>query len=86
MPVYHFLAAHWAEDDLARSRLKISRFDDLNDPFELLAPELGDRTVREAFQAVRDDMCARRVYFASAGRGAIPCFGATTLISIVESA
>ena len=60
MCVYHFLAAHWAEDDLARCRLKISRFDDLNDPFELLAAELGDRTVRKAFQTLRDDMCARR--------------------------
>jgi len=60
MRVYHFLEARWAEDDLAKSRLKISRFDDLNDPFELLAPELRNRDIRKAFLAVRDQMCANR--------------------------
>ena len=37
--VYHLLAKEWALDDLDRRRLKIARFDDLNDPFELLAVE-----------------------------------------------
>lgn len=59
MRVYHFLDAKWAEDDLSKRRLKISRFDDLNDPFELLAPELKERSVRQAFQALRDHMCAK---------------------------
>jgi hypothetical protein len=58
--LYHFLGAHWAADDLAKTRLKISRFDDLNDPFELLAPELKDPVLRKAFLAVRDHMCAKR--------------------------
>jgi len=60
MRVYSFLAVHWAEDDLAKSRIKISRFDDLNDPFELLAAQLRSRDVRRAFGAVRDHMCANR--------------------------
>ena len=45
---------------MARRRIKISRFDDLNDPFELMAVELKDKAVRKAFQAVRDHMCANR--------------------------
>jgi hypothetical protein len=58
--VYHFLGARWAEEDLAKSRLKISRFDDLNDPFELLAADLRDRVVRDAFRALRAHMCEKR--------------------------
>jgi hypothetical protein len=46
MRVYNFLAAQWAEDDLAKNRIKISRFDDLNDPFELLAAQLRSRDPR----------------------------------------
>jgi len=60
MRVYHFLAARWAEDDLTRRRLKVSRFDDLNDPFELLALELRDREVRRAFQEMRQHVAERR--------------------------
>ena len=60
MRVYNFLAAHWAEDDLAKGRIKISRFDDLNDPFELLAAQLRSKDVRKAFGALRDHMCANR--------------------------
>jgi len=53
MKVCHFLSARWAEDDLARQRLKISRFDDLNDPFELLSPNLKDPAIRQSFLATR---------------------------------
>lgn len=35
MRVYHYLEAKWALDDIARRRLKLSRIDDLNDPYEL---------------------------------------------------
>ena len=60
MRVYNFLAAEWAEDDLVKRRIKISRFDDLNDPFELLAAQLRSKDVRRAFGALRDHMCANR--------------------------
>lgn len=49
MRVYHFLCATWAIDDLKRGRLKISRIDDLNDPFELLGAELADSNQRRFF-------------------------------------
>jgi hypothetical protein len=34
MRVYHYLEAKWALDDLRRRRLKLSRIDDMNDPYE----------------------------------------------------
>ncbi|MGK5092554.1 DUF2971 domain-containing protein [Deltaproteobacteria bacterium TL4] len=60
MLVYHFLNARWANENLEKSRLKISRFEDLNDPFELLAADLKDEAIRKAFQDIRDHMCGNR--------------------------
>lgn len=42
MRVYKFLPAKWALDDLERQRLKITRDDELNDPFELDVFDLSD--------------------------------------------
>lgn len=47
MWVYHLLPANWALDDIKRRRLKVARFADLNDPFELLAVELPDTAARK---------------------------------------
>jgi len=38
MRVYHFLSATNALKDISKRRIKIAQFQDLNDPFELLAP------------------------------------------------
>ena len=54
MRLYHLLAARWAIDDLERRRLKVARFADLNDPFELLALELSDPDDRHAYNCWRD--------------------------------
>lgn len=35
MRVYHYLESKWALDDIRRGRLKISKIDDMNDPYEL---------------------------------------------------
>jgi len=32
--VYHYLGTRWALDDIRRCRLKLSKIDDMNDPFE----------------------------------------------------
>jgi hypothetical protein len=53
MRVYHFLSEANAIDDLKNRRIKISRFADMNDPFELLAVELSDKEVRRAFLRTR---------------------------------
>jgi hypothetical protein len=34
MRLYHYLEAKWALDDIRRRRLKLSKIDDMNDPFE----------------------------------------------------
>ena len=34
MRVYHYLEARWALDDIRRRRLKLSKTDDMNDPYE----------------------------------------------------
>jgi hypothetical protein len=32
--VYHYLEARWALDDIRKRRLKLSKLDDMNDPYE----------------------------------------------------
>ena len=43
MRVYHFLSSEYGLSDIALQRIKIARFGDLNDPFELLAVNVGGR-------------------------------------------
>lgn len=50
MTIYHFLPSQYALEDLEKRRLKIALFDDMNDPFELLALELGDKTLRRPYR------------------------------------
>jgi len=46
MKIYHFLPEKWALEALKTQRLKLSRYEDLNDPFELLAMSLEDKASR----------------------------------------
>ena len=50
MLVYHFVNAHYGIEDIHKRRLKISRFMDLNDPFEFLGADLSDREFRRALK------------------------------------
>ncbi len=59
MLVYQFQESRYALDNLRRRRIKISQFDDLNDPFELLGVELTDPTHRSRFQNWRRTMAHR---------------------------
>lgn len=56
MRVYHFTSAQFALDDLYKRRIKVSRLDDLNDPFELLGAKVTGRHWRQSLQAWRDYM------------------------------
>jgi Protein of unknown function (DUF2971). len=49
MKAYYFTTAQHGIDNVRRKRIKISQLSDLNDPFELLAPELSTETLRIAF-------------------------------------
>lgn len=46
MKLYHFLSEKWALEALETQSIKVSKYDDLNDPFELLAMSLGDKVSR----------------------------------------
>ena len=46
MRVYKFLPAEWALKDIRERRLKITTFDDLNDPFELSLFTMSDKVLR----------------------------------------
>lgn len=53
MRVYYLTSAPFALSNLSLRRLKISRFGDLNDPFELLAANLENPDHRKAFAATK---------------------------------
>ncbi|PKH28468.1 DUF2971 domain-containing protein [Shewanella sp. ALD9] len=46
MKLFHFLPEVWALEAINKQRLKISKYSDFNDPFELTAMSLGDRIDR----------------------------------------
>jgi hypothetical protein len=54
--VYHFLNETYAVADISLRRLKVSRFNGLNDPFELLAADLLDPRHRTAFQRFKNEL------------------------------
>ena len=46
MRVYKFYPAKWGLEALSKRRLKVSPIDELNDPFEYLSLDLGNKSVR----------------------------------------
>lgn len=55
MRVYHFLSSQNALNDIALRRIRISRYGDLNDPFELLGANLGQKELRRALRSLKDE-------------------------------
>jgi hypothetical protein len=56
MRLYYLTGAQFALSNIALRRVKISRFSDLNDPFELLAIDLKDKSHRRVFRETRDKL------------------------------
>jgi hypothetical protein len=56
MRLYYFSPAPFALSNLSLGRLKISRFADLNDPFELLAANMVNAQHREAFSEMKREL------------------------------
>lgn len=56
MRVYNLSPASYALQNLQRHRLKVSTFEDLNDPFELLSMKLPSQAMREGLQQFKVDM------------------------------
>jgi Protein of unknown function (DUF2971) len=55
MRLYYFTQQEHALTNIAKKRIRISRFNDLNDPFELLANSLADRDLRTAFIKLKNE-------------------------------
>lgn len=55
MRVYHLLAADNGIKDISLHRIRISRFRDLNDPFELFAVRADGKELREVLRSWADD-------------------------------
>lgn len=55
MRVYHLLSAEHGLSDIALHRIRISRFRDLNDPFELLAARDDAKAFRKGIRSWRDE-------------------------------
>jgi hypothetical protein len=53
MRVYHFMASQYALISVALRRSRLSRYGDLNDPFELFAADLGEKNLRPAIRAMK---------------------------------
>jgi len=56
---YHFLPERYALNDISRNRIKVSRLEDMNDPFELLALALKKKEHRKALQGFKAKMARR---------------------------
>lgn len=51
--VYKFYSAKWGRSALKHRRLKVSPVDDLNDPFEYLSVNIGDKILRSEILQIR---------------------------------
>lgn len=60
MRLYHFVSETHATEDIKKRRLKVSRIEDLNDPFELLGLELADGALRQRFLKLKHQMSQDR--------------------------
>jgi len=59
MRAYYLTTSAYAISNIALRRIKISRFQDLNDPFELLAVNLAEKTTRKKFRKMKDEINAK---------------------------
>jgi hypothetical protein len=50
MRLYQYLEAKWALDDIRRGRIKLSKIDDMNDPYELRSVRSDDKPTQLALE------------------------------------
>ncbi|ECC9552470.1 Protein of uncharacterised function (DUF2971) [Salmonella enterica subsp. salamae] len=60
MRVYYLTSAEYAISNIALNRLKISRYQDLNDPFELIAANSSDREIRKELRGIKKEIEQRQ--------------------------
>lgn len=54
MKLYHFLSEKWALEAVRTQIIKVSKYDELNDPFELLAMSLEDKASRVVMKETKE--------------------------------
>ena len=54
MRVYYLTGAQFALSNLALRRIKIARYEDLNDLYELIGIDAGNKEIRSAFHATKE--------------------------------
>jgi hypothetical protein len=59
MRLYYMTSERWGSCDLARKYLKFSRFDELNNPFELLSAHLRERSARLFYNSLKRAVAER---------------------------
>jgi hypothetical protein len=57
MRLYHYLEAKWALDDIKRKRLKFSKIDDMNDPYEAACVISDDILTQFALEKSVAEVC-----------------------------
>ncbi len=72
MRVYHFLPEKYAINDLENKHIKIARFEELNDPFEMLSLELPESKMRKAFVKLKNDISAYHGIICFSGKWSNP--------------
>ena len=60
MRLYHFLNANHGLDNIKRRRLKVARINELNDPFEFAGVNFSDKSTRDAFKRMKNEMNEQR--------------------------
>lgn len=56
MKLIHFLPEKWALEAIKKQRLKVSKYVDLNDPFELMAMSMENRDIRQAMRDTKENL------------------------------
>ncbi|OAI23909.1 DUF2971 domain-containing protein [Methylomonas koyamae] len=56
MRVFYLTGAQYGISNIALRRIKVSRFSELNDPFELLGVNLSDKAKRAAFRKTKEEL------------------------------
>ncbi len=60
MMLYHYINGKYGLENVLKRRVRISRLNELNDPFEFFAPDLSDRNFRTVFRKTKSEKHYRR--------------------------
>jgi len=60
--LYHFVNCKYGIEDILKQRIKVSRIEDSNDPFELLPCEFGKAGIPSAFEDIKNSIDDKHGY------------------------